>query len=335
MGETLQGSYDGFVNDAKKLVLVTGASGFLGAEVVRLLVEGGWPVRVLMRRESGDLPGIEFVVGDVGNLTSLKNACAGVSVVVHAAGLAHVFGSEGKQREPFDRVNEHGTASVVRAARDAGVRLCVVASSVSVYGEYEGDVCDENTMCRPLGPYAVSKYNAELRVREIAKGSGMNVAMLRFATIYGEGDRGNVAKLIALIGKGRFVRPGSGANKKSLIHKQDAAAAVAAVVEPGFAGVDVFNVSARSATVREIVAAISKAMGKQEPRLFIPEGLLRVVVRILRGLGDPGRIGERVLKLLKDDVYSGEKFEKAFGFSAAVGLDEGMQREVNAMQVGR
>jgi nucleoside-diphosphate-sugar epimerase len=328
-----QGSYDGFVSDAKELILVTGASGFLGAEVVRLLVEGGWPVRVLMRRERGNLPGVEVAVGDVGDVLSLTNACAGVGVVVHAAGLAHVFGAEGKRRELFDQVNEQGTVNVVRAARDAGVRVCVVASSVSVYGEYEGDVCDESTVCRPVGPYAVSKYNAELRMREIAERSGMNVAMLRFATIYGEGDRGNVAKLIALIGKGRFVRPGSGANRKSLIHKQDAAKAVIAVVERGFVGVDVFNVSARPATVRGIVAAISKARGKREPRLFVPEGILRVVVRVLLALGDPGRVGERVLKLLKDDVYSGEKFEKMFRFSATVGLDEGMQREVSAMQV--
>ena len=85
---------------------------------------------------------------------------------------------------------------------------------------------DENTPCNPVGPYALSKYNAELRAIEIARVSGMALAILRLATLYGEGNPGNVGRLMRALDRGRFLWIGDGSNRKSLLYRGDAARAI-------------------------------------------------------------------------------------------------------------
>jgi len=90
----------------------------------------------------------------------------------------------------------------------------------------------------PVGPYALSKYNAKLRAIEIARDSGMALTILRLATLYGEGDPGNVGRLLRTLDRGRFLWIGDGSNRKSLLHKGDAARACMAVAErPAWASI--------------------------------------------------------------------------------------------------
>jgi nucleoside-diphosphate-sugar epimerase len=112
----------------------------------------------------------------------------------------------------------------------------ILISSVSVYGPYTLGLYDENTPCRPVGPYPLSKFHAELRAIEIADKSGMALTILRLATLYGEGDPGNVGRLIRSLDQGRFVWIGDGSNRKSLLYKRDAARACVAVASSPAAG---------------------------------------------------------------------------------------------------
>ncbi|MEK7776125.1 MAG: NAD-dependent epimerase/dehydratase family protein, partial [Planctomycetota bacterium] len=112
---------------------------------------------------------------------------------------------------------------------------------------------DENTPCNPVGPYALSKYNAELRAIEIAREAGMALTILRLATLYGEGDPGNVGRLMRTLDRGRFLWIGDGSNRKSLLYKGDAARACMAVAERSASGINIYNVSAPACTMREIV----------------------------------------------------------------------------------
>lgn len=315
------------MNSSSRL-LVTGASGFLGSEIVQLARTGGWHVRALVRNPQKQVDGAEIFAGDIGNPALLRRASEGVGAVVHAAGLAHVFGPGAKDTNRFNQVNEVGTGNVIDAALAAGVPRIVLVSSVSVYGGYPGTMCDEAATCVPMGAYAVSKRRGELRaIERMTEGQG-SLVILRLATIYGEGDRGNVAKLIGALDRGRFIWPGSGENQKSLIYKRDAARACVRALESPASGTGIFNVSAQPASMREIVTAICEALGRPVPRLGIPLALLRTAGAIARAIGDPGNLDQRLQKFIHDDVYSGEKFETAFDFSPAVSLAEGMRREV-------
>src|SRR5258708_2001641 len=316
------------MNPRSGQLMITGASGFLGSRIVDLALDAGWKIRTLNRTPRIRDERVEAFVGDLGDLAVLRHACEGTSVVVHAAGLAHVSGPASRDLASFTAVNEVGTSNLVTAALQAGVAHIVLISSVSVYGPHDELVCDESSPCQPQGPYAVSKWKGELRASDRVANSSASLTILRMATIFGEGDRGNVAKLIAALDRGRFLWPGSGKTQKSLIYNDDAARACLGALEPPSRGIDIFNVSARAVTMREIVTAICQALGCRVPRLSIPRPLLNAASTISDMLGDPGGLREHLRKFIRDDVYSGSKFEAAYHFRPAVSLSEGIQREV-------
>jgi nucleoside-diphosphate-sugar epimerase len=191
-------------------------------------------------------------------------------------------------------------------------------------------VYDENTPCNPVGPYALSKYNAELRAIEIARQSGMALTILRLATLYGEGDPGNVGRLMRTLDRGRFLWIGDGSNRKSLLYRGDAARACMAVAERPASGINIYNVSAPSCTMREIVDGIADALGKRPLPLRIPGSLALTLSRNLSKL--PNRrlagIHPTVQKWMAEDVYDTSRFEKDYGFCSQVGVREGLRREV-------
>lgn len=309
-------------------LLVTGGSGFLGSAVVNLACKAGWKVRVLDRNPRGQVNGIELFLGEVSDRKLLRTACEGVSAVVHAAGLAHLFGPAAADSARFNAANETGTANVVDAALERGVQHVVLVSSVSVYGGYPSDQCDETVVCHPQGPYAESKWRGEIAANERMRAGNGSLTILRFATIYGEGDRGNVAKLIRLLDGGHFVWPGSGLNQKSLIYKEDAARACLQALDFPVMGLGIFNVSSQPATMREIASAICGALDRPVPRLEIPLPLVTTIADLSRRIGDPGQLSERLQKFINDDVYDGSKFESQFKFRPEVSLMEGIRREV-------
>ena len=178
------------------LLLVTGGSGFLGSAIVSLARQSCRRVRIFNRSNKGNIENVETVVGDLSDHSAIRRACDGVSTIIHCAGLAHVFGSEGMDPGRFTHANEVGTDNLVRAALDAGVSLIVLVSSVAVYGDTNGATLDETANCAPESPYALSKWRAELRAVERTVGSAAKLTILRFATMYGVGDRGNVSRLL-------------------------------------------------------------------------------------------------------------------------------------------
>ena len=317
---------------SSKNLLVTGASGFLGSRIVCLAREAGWRVRTLVRSPRVEAEGIETFVGDIGDRALLHRASDGVTAVVHAAGLAHVTGPNSRDSAAFIAVNEVGTGNVVEAALECCVPHVVLLSSVSVYGNYPGIKCDEQVPCRPLGPYAVSKWRGELRATErMATGRGL-LTILRLTTIYGEGDRGNVARLIGAIDRKRFIWPGDGRNQKCLIYKDDAARACLRTLDRQASSNEVFNVSAPPATMKDIVTEICQALGRPIPRVGIPLSFLNACGALARKMGDPGQFDQGLQRFIRDDVYDGAKFEAVCGYSPVVSLAAGIQREVESMR---
>ena len=192
-------------------------------------------------------------------------------------------------------------------------------------------VYDETTPCNPVGPYALSKYNAELRAIEIARESGMALTILRLATVYGEGDPGNVSRLMRTLDRGRFLWIGDGSNRKSLLYKGDAARACMAVAERPASGINIYNVSAPACTIREIVDGIADALGKYPCPVRIPASLALFLSRHLSKIPNRRMAGlhQTVKKWLAEDVYDTRRFEEAYGFQTKTNLENGLKREVD------
>jgi nucleoside-diphosphate-sugar epimerase len=316
---------------AKQTVLVTGSNGFFGQEILSHFLAAGISVRATDLGATNSAYDIVYRKADITRMEELSSVIENATTVIHVAGLAHIFSPNVNSVESFRQINEIGTANVATAAVVAGVEHLIVISSASVYGPDTEGMYDENTPCNPLGPYAISKYNAELRVIEIARKSDMALTVLRLATLYGEGDPGNVGRLMRTLDRGRFFWIGDGSNRKSLLYKGDAARACMAVAEQPPSGINIFNVSAPSCTMREIVDEISNGLGKYalpvrvpaSSALFLSRHLSRIPNRHMSGLH------QTVKKWLAEDIYDTQRFEEVYGFKTKTSLQEGLKREVD------
>jgi nucleoside-diphosphate-sugar epimerase len=312
-------------------VLITGSAGFLGTAILTQAVASGVSVTATDRVGGAKVSGVPFTSADILDPNSLSKIFEGIDCVCHIAGLAHIFNKTEALIAPFHAVNVTGTVNVALAAVKAGVRNFILISSVSVYGPYTVGLFDENSPCHPVGPYAVSKYNSELQAIKIARESGMPLTILRLATLYGEGDPGNIIQLIKMLHKGRFLWIGDGSNRKSLLYKEDAARACLVVAERPATGINIYNISAPPCTMREIVDGISDALGKHPFPLRVPASSGLLLSRHLSRI--PNRctasLHQTVKKWLAEDVYDTHRFEEAYDFRTQTGLKDGLKREVD------
>jgi len=313
-------------------ILFTGANGFLGSAIVHLAVTHGISVMATDQTESHRFTNVDFIPANILDPNSLSKAFQGVDGVCHVAGLAHIFDKARILRAPFHSVNVMGTENVANAAIRAGVQHFVFISSVSVYGGVEQDRA-EDSECHPEGPYAESKWQAERSLIELFQKEGVNLTILRLATLYGEEDPGNVARLIRAIERGRFVWIGQGNNLKSLLHREDAARACIAVLKSPASGINIYNVSAPPCKMHDIVAEIAHAWGRPVPSWHVPASLAsnstQLLKRIAFNRSRLSNVHDTLEKWLADDYYNTDKFWRAFNFQTKINLEEGIRREVD------
>ncbi|MFN3653452.1 MAG: SDR family oxidoreductase [Armatimonadota bacterium] len=172
------------------LTLVTGGAGFIGSHITDTLIEDGHQVRVLDNLASGSLGNfayprqVEFVDGDIRDPEVLARAMQGVEVVFHQAAVPSVPRSVADPAT-CHHVNVTGTFNVLLAARDAGVRRVVFASSSSVYGDTPELPKHEGMIPRPLSPYAAAKLAGEHYCRLFYQHYGLETVALRYFNVFG------------------------------------------------------------------------------------------------------------------------------------------------------
>lgn len=171
--------------------LVTGGAGFIGSHIVDELLRRGHAVRVLDNFATGKRENlahcrerIELIEGDIRDLETCRQACAGIDFVLHQAALGSVPRSI---EDPLTthEVNVTGMVKMLLAARDAGVRRFVYAASSSTYGDHPGLPKVEEKIGRPLSPYAVTKFADELYAQVWSRCYGLETVGLRYFNVFG------------------------------------------------------------------------------------------------------------------------------------------------------
>jgi UDP-glucose 4-epimerase len=172
--------------------LVTGGAGFIGSHLVDALVAAGHEVVVVDDLSTGSAAnvaaGVELVVGSIAEEALVRDAIVGCEVVFHQAAHKAVLRSV-EHPLTTDLANTHGTLTVLQAARDAGVRRFVHASSSSVYGGVASVPTPETAPLLPKSPYAVSKLAAEHYCRVFHELYGLETVALRYFNVYGPRQR--------------------------------------------------------------------------------------------------------------------------------------------------
>ena len=259
-------------------ILVTGGAGFIGSNLVHHLVAGGHDVGIVDDFSTGR-PGNLHPAAWMRTLDILDERFAEVlaefdpDAVVHLAAQASVTASI---RDP-DRdwaVNAEGTGVVARAAREAGVRRVISASSAAVYGEPERVPLPEDVRTEPVNPYGRSKLEAEARLAAELSGSSVDFASFRFANVYGprqdaEGEGGVVAIFCDALARG--VAPaihGSGQQTRDFVYVGDVVGAIVAALEASARLADgkgrgpAYNISTgRETSVAELARKLADASG--------------------------------------------------------------------------
>jgi nucleoside-diphosphate-sugar epimerase len=302
-----------------ELVLVTGAAGFIGSHLVDALIARGARVRALdnlatgFRENLAHLNGrIEFVESDIRDAAACREACDGSAVVFHQAALGSVPRSM-KDPSTSIAVNVSGTANVFAAARDAGARRVVYASSSSVYGDSARLPKREGEEGRPLSPYALSKAVDEQLAANFARCYGMELVGLRYFNVYGprQDPDGPYAAVIprffkaCLTGEAPVIY-GDGSQSRDFTYVSDAVEAnLLAAGAPASACGRAYNVGGgRSTSVSELARAVREVTGSgPEPRHEAPR---------------PGD----VLHSAADLSLS----ERELGYRPRVGMNEGLSR---------
>ena len=266
-------------------VLVTGATGFLGSQILRRLVEAGHEAVALYRSEGklSALDGLRFeaVPGDLFATAALERACAGCDLVIHTAAKADYWKDD--DREALWRINVDGTRNVLSAAKAAAVRRVVFTSSASTVGIRPGTEAADESEPFNLPPerfwYAYTKVKAEEVVAEFVAG-GLNVVTLNPAVIIGPGDMNAISgSFILETARFQWLVPMS-AGGLSVIDVRDAARAHVNAIERGRSG-ERYILTTTNLTYREWFRLIAAGCGVRAPIFTLPSRLLEPTARII------------------------------------------------------
>jgi UDP-N-acetylglucosamine/UDP-N-acetyl-alpha-D-glucosaminouronate 4-epimerase len=264
--------------------LVTGGGGFIGSHLVDRLLELGHAVRVLDNFSTGHranlrrtLAHIELLEGDLRDPDTVRRAMQGAEIVLHQGALPSVPRSVNDPRTS-NAVNVEGTLNVLLAARDAGVRRVVVASSSSVYGDTPTLPKIETMPPTPRSPYAISKLAAEQYTCAFAALYGLETVALRYFNVFGprQDPTSQYAGVIALFCTAAlhgqpYTLQGDGLQSRDFTYVDNAVQAnILAATAPDLAG-QIFNIACgQRITLLEMVAILNRLVGRDLPIEYGP-----------------------------------------------------------------
>jgi dihydroflavonol-4-reductase len=255
------------------LLLVTGASGFVGSAIANAARAAGYRVRVLVRGSSPRIniaPGDEVVVGDICNRASLAAAMSGVRYLVHAAADYRLW-----SRDPNEiiRTNVEGTRAVMEEALRAGVERIVYTSSVATL-ELRDDHRPADETCplpasRAIGAYKKSKVIAERLVEELAQRRQLSAVIVNPSTPIGPRDvkPTPTGRIIVEAARGRM--PGFVDTGLNLVHVDDVAAGHLAALHRGRIG-ERYILGGENVRLGTMLADIAEIVGRRPPTLRFP-----------------------------------------------------------------
>lgn len=309
-------------------VLLTGASGFLGAAAWLALQRRGAVVRPVFRTQTSALRsgggGESAVIGlSLDASTDWTQILVGMDAVVHAAARVHVMHDTATDPlTEFRRVNVQGTLRLARQAAAAGVRRFIFISSIKVNGEATapGVPFFADDLPVPLDPYGVSKMEAEQGLRDIAAETGMEVVIVRPPLVYGPGVKANFQAMMRWLARGIPLPLGAIDNRRSLVALGNLVDLIVTCIDHPAAANQTFLVSdGEDLSTTQLLQRMGQALGQPARLVPVPPALLRLGAALF---GRPA-VAQRLCGSLQVDI---SKTRQLLGWAPPLSVDEGLKK---------
>lgn len=285
-------------------VLVTGASGFVGAALVeRLASAEGCQVLALVRCEGVILPDNAMPVRVSSDyLTTGALALEGVDVLVHCAARVHVMSDASTDPlTEYRKINVDGTLRLAEQAAHAGVKRFIFISSIKVNGEGTqlGAPYTADDVPAPCDPYGVSKKEAEEQLKILAAKTGMDLVIIRPVLVYGPGVKANFHSMMNWLNKGIVLPLGAIRNQRSLVALDNLIDLVMTCLDHPAAANQIFLVSdGDDMSTTDLLVRMGIALGKPARLIRVPATLLQLGAALIGRKG----IGQRLCGSLQVDI---------------------------------
>jgi acetylornithine/succinyldiaminopimelate/putrescine aminotransferase/nucleoside-diphosphate-sugar epimerase len=321
--------------------LITGATGFIGGHLAARLAQEDVPVRCLVRSTSDtsllEELDVDIAVADLTDPGGVARAARGCRYVLHCGALV----SDWATAKEIERINVTGTRNVLAAAADAGVERFVHLSTTDVYGHPEGSAVEETRMATRFSNwYAQTKLAAEAEVRRVEAAHGMDVVILRPATVYGPRSKEVVGEIARALRAGHMLLIDRGRAIAGLVYVENLIdAAVLALRHEGAAG-HAFNVTdGLDVTWKEFAGGLAEGLGCANARWSIPYPIAHGIgfslehgyrfLRTATRLSAPPLLSRQAVQVLgKDQSFSNRKARELLGWTPRVDYTTGLEATV-------
>jgi nucleoside-diphosphate-sugar epimerase len=312
-------------------ILVTGANGLVGQALCAELAQRRHLVKALVR----DLKTLSFhehaaqyicrLEGDFTQISSFKQHFSAVDAVVHCAARVHqVADTANDPLAAYRQVNTAATLALAQAAADAGVKRFVFLSSVKVNGEFTLPSRPfASHQAAPQDPYGISKWEAELGLREIAAKTGMEVVIIRPPLVYGPDVKANFLTMMRWLHRGIPLPLGAIANQRSLVALPNLVDFISLCLTHPKAANQTFMISdQQDVSTTELLRGLGQALKRPARLLPVPQGLLQTGLKMI------GK-GGMAQRLCGDLTVDATPATELLGWKPPVTVQQGLQLTVD------
>lgn len=305
----------------RRVILVTGATGFVGRHLCEDLRQRGLAFRPVSRKSLPD----HLTIPDISAATDWSAALSGINCVIHLAARVHVMHErEADPLAAFRALNVEATLNLARQAAEAGVRRFVYVSSIKVNGETtaEGKPFRADDAPAPQDPYGRSKAEAERALLDLGQQTGLEIVIIRPPLVYGPGVGANFRLLMRWAASGIPSPFGCCRNSRSLVYVGNLTdLLIAAASHPAAAG-EVFLVSdGKDLSTKSLFRMMADLQGKRALSLPIPVWAMQAVASLL----GKASLSDRLLKNLQVDIA---KTEAVLAWKPRYSVKQGLQRTI-------
>ena len=314
--------------NASPSYLVTGAGGYVGSFVTKLLLEQGYKVRAMIRNpnQAAELEtlGAEAVIADMKDVDSLRKAVTGVQGVFHIAAL---FRQAGLPESEFDAVNAVGTRNLFEVSVTEGVSRVIHCSTVGVIEPKQDVPSTEEDAYSPADMYQRSKMDGEKIALEFYQSGTISGVVIRPAMIYGPGDD-RTLKMFKMISKGQFFYVGKGNKLVHWIDVRDLAKAFLLAMKHEERNAEIYILAGKQpVALKEMADLIADKLGTKKPWLHLPVVPMQLLGDICEAVCTPLKINPPIFRrrvdfYTKSRNFDGSKAKEHLGFESSQSLSQ-------------